>query len=424
MTKDNAALQQALREYDQVAKRYVEDLQDKGIVFEDEGASDARIAPLREKLALRGAIFRNAGASIQIGWLSRACEECTGRTGSQTFSTTLKCHRDCYFCFNHNLEGYQAFFDAGCPWEAEMEDAARTNPGLAAIAVTGGEPLLTLDASVALLERAGKLFPKSHKRMYTSGDLLTPESAARLRDAGLDEIRFSVKQDDPADLREKVLANMKMATDYIPDVMVEMPIIPGTMDSMKEWFLRFQENGIKGINLLEFCFPFCNWEEFKRRGFVMRNPVFPVMYDYQYSGGLAVAGSEELCLQLMLWAQDQGLTFGMHYCSLENKHRSEMRQKNERAAAAHPCISFDEGDFFLKTAKVFGDDRSIAHPLLTAAGCTDFMPDDQEQSLAFPLRFAKALEGEDVQVMECFLVMESDKDGSYLMDVHLQPYKN
>ena len=69
--------------------------------------------------------------------------------------------------------------------------------------------------------------------MYTSGDLLTEESARRLRDAGLQEIRFSVKNDDPEQLQQRVLANMELAGRYIPDVMVEMPIVPGTEEEMK-----------------------------------------------------------------------------------------------------------------------------------------------------------------------------------------------
>ena len=69
------------------------------------------------------------------------------------------------------------------------------------------------------------------------------------------------------------------------------------------------------------------------------------MYDYGYSGGLAVAGSEELILELMDWALGAGMTFGMHYCSLENKHRSEIRQKKRapftrtRASSSTRAIS-------------------------------------------------------------------------------------
>ena len=353
--------------------------------------------------------------------------ECTGNRGSETFSTTFKCHRDCYFCFNHNQPDYEKFFREGCPWEEGVDRAAAENGALACVGLTGGEPLLDLENALRFLGRAGELWPGAHKRLYTSGDLLTVEAAARLRDAGLDEIRFSVKDDDAPEQQERVIAAMRLAKEFIPSVMVEMPVIPGARTHLQQLFRQFEDVGIDGINLLEFCFPFCNWDEFARRGLTLKNPPFEVMYDYGYSGGLAVAGSEELALELMLWALGEGLGFGMHYCSLENKHRSEMRQKNERAAHAHPCVAFDEGDFFLKTAKAFGPDVEPVRAALEAEGCTDFMEDAEEGSLAFPPRYLETVrsvrrpDGEPVQLQRCFLVYETGEDGGYLIDVALRP---
>lgn len=419
---ENAALSRALEKYTVVEKDYVEALREKGLKFAEPHAGDARIAELRARLAERGVTFRNAGASVVSGWHSKACVECTGDKGSETFSTTFKCHRDCYFCFNHNLADYDKFFREGCPWEKGLERSAYENAGkLACVGLTGGEPLLALEDSLRFLEAACEKFPGVHMRMYTSGDLLTEESAARLRDAGLREIRFSVKDFDPEDLQERVLEAMELATRFIPDVMVEMPIIPGTGERMKELFARFDAIGIKGINMLEFCFPFCNWDEFDKRGLLIRNPPFPIMYDYGYSGGLPIAGSEELILELMLHGLDAGVSFGMHYCSLENKHRSEMRQMNERGAGIHPCFSFDGGDFFLKTAKVFGPDRDLAGRALEACGCRDFMENEAEDSLSFPLRYASQLKGVGVTPVESFCVLERDERGSYLREVGLVP---
>lgn len=421
----NRALDAALAEYAAVGQRYVKALKDKGLVFAESGAGAERCAELRAELAARGVSVRNAGASLSSGHLSPACVECTGNRGSETFSTTFKCHRDCYFCFNRNQPDYERFFREGCPWEEVVARAAAENDTLACVGLTGGEPLLDLEGSLRFLARAGELWPRAHKRLYTSGDLLTESAAAQLRDAGLDEIRFSVKDDDAPEQQERVIAAMRLAKRFIPSVMVEMPVIPGARRHMEELFRRFDEVGIDGINLLEFCFPFSNWNEFARRGFTLKNPPFEVMYDYGYSGGLAVAGSEQLILELMLWALDQGVSFGMHYCSLENKHRSEIRQKNERAAQVHPCIAFDDGDFFLKTAKVFGPDIAAARPALEAAGCRDFMEDADEQSLAFPPRYLGAVravvraDGEPVQPMLCSLVCETGEEGSYLIDVAL-----
>ena len=423
----NEALEAAVRAYAEVGARYVGALEGKGLVFAPVDEGRVRREQLRERLMARGVISRNAGASLSWGHLSPACVECTGNRGSETFSTTFRCHRDCYFCFNHNQPDYEKFFREGCPWEDGLARSAAENDDLACMGVTGGEPLLDLDNAIALLERTRELWPRAHRRMYTSGDLLTEQSAARLRDAGLDEIRFSVKDDDDPAMRRRVIDAMRLAKRYIPSVMVEMPVIPGAKEHMKELFRAFDEVGVDGVNLLEFCFPFCNWDEFARRGLTLKNPPFEVMYDYGYSGGLAVAGSEELVLELMDWALDEGMTFGMHYCSLENKHRSEIRQKNERAVHAHPCIELDQGDFFLKTAKVFGEDADAARPLLEGAGCSDFLVDEDERSLAFPPRYARALDGarradgDPVQVMLCSLVYENEGGQSYLIDVGLEP---
>lgn len=417
----NSALAAALRGYEETIEGYVAQLEEKGLAFAPKDAGAARIAELRAALRERGAEFRNGGASIRTGWLSQACVECTGNRGSETFSTTFKCHRDCYFCFNCNLADYQKFFDEGCPWEEGLADAVRRyKNGLACVGLTGGEPLLNLDDSLRFLQRVGKLFPGAHRRMYTSGDLLTEEGAARLRDVGLNEIRFSVKVDDPDERRERVLQNMALAARYIPDVMVEMPIIPGTRALMEEWFKRFAENGIKGINLLEFCFPFNNWDEFAKRGFELRNPPFDVAYDYGYSGGLAVAGSEELALELMLFGLNEGVPFGMHYCSLENKHRSEMRQMNEPAAQLHPCFTFDEQDFFLKAGKVFGADCAPARAALKASGCADFLENDAEQSLTFPLAYAADLRAAGAEVVQSVNILEKQDGGRYIRELALK----
>lgn len=417
------ALKAALDHFDKIEKDYVDALVDKGLTFAPRNSHIARVSQLRQELAKRQAIFRNAGASISCGWLSKACVECTGVNGSETFSTTFKCHRNCYFCFNFNLVDYDKYVQCGCPWEQELAAAHEATGGkLAVIGLTGGEPLLNLDDSIAFLKRAGELFPNAHKRMYTSGDLLTPDGAKRLAQAGLDEIRFSIKQDDSCQLRETVLNNMKMAASYIKDVVVEMPIVPDTKEVMKDWMRRFAQNGIKGMNLLEFCFPFHSWEEFDKRGFTLKNPPFDEMFDYGYSGGLAVAGSEELALELMVWALDEGLGFGLHYCSLENKHRSEIRQMNEPARNVHPIFEFDESDFFVKTAKVFGAQRDAARQILLDAQVQDVVEDDDDDTIAFAPRYASLFDGTDISPMIAFNVLDRDEQGRFLREVALKPY--
>lgn len=423
---ENVALEKARAEFAQVESNYISALEEKGLSFAARGEDDAECKELREELVKRGVEVRNAGASLSFGFLSPACIECTGNKGSETFSTTFKCHRDCYFCFNKNVSDYEKFFKEGCPWQEGLDRARSENDSLACIGLTGGEPLLQFSDSMRFLKEAHERFPMAHRRMYTSGDLLTEDMARDLRDVGLDEIRFSVKDDDSEDQQARVLNAMRIAKRYIPTVMVEMPIIPGAEDHMKELLREFAEIGIDGINMLEFCFPFSNWEDFSSRGFLLRNPPFEVMYDYGYSGGLAISGSEQLILKLMVWAIDEGLDIGFHYCSLENKHRSEIRIKNERASGISRCLTFDEGDFFLKCAQAYGIDAEVVKEALDGCGCSDYILDEAAQSISFPLGYLDSMrgmkrpDGGSLELQVCYFVYETEGDKGYLIDVALR----
>ena len=224
---------------------------------------------------------------------------------------------------------------------------------------------------MCLLRPRERAFPDAHLRLYTSGDLLDEALLVRLREAGLDEVRFSAKQDDPPHLVEKVFANMALAKRVVPTVMVEMPVIPGTEKQMQGLLQRFEEVGIDGVNLLEFTYAMWNWEVYESLGLALKDPPYPVFYDYVYAGSLAVQGSERLALRLMLWAHDRGLGLAMHYCSLENKHRAQIRNLTEPYARINKCYAFDYDDFFLKTALAFGPDRAPVRSVLKARGCTE-----------------------------------------------------
>lgn len=100
------------------------------------------------------------------------------------------------------------------------------------------------------------------------------------------------------------------------------------------------------------------------RGLELRQNPYPILYNYWYAGGLPIAGSEAECLELMRFADERGLRLGVHYCSLDNKNTGQIYQQNKgflldkAFAAAHGWLHFDEGDYFLKCAKVVGDDAS------------------------------------------------------------------
>lgn len=321
-----------------------------------------------DELCEGGLRVLNDGKSLVHGWQSSACEACRLGLRTETFVMTLACPRRCFFCFNPN----QVDFDgrvAG-PRDVVSQLKARADRGvrLEHVALTGGEPLLFPDETVVFFQTAQELFPGVHTRLYTSGAGLDPELLECLREAGLSEIRFSIKTDDTPESVDEVLALIAAAVGVIPDVIVEMPVMPDEVPLMQELLLRLDAFGVRGINLLELGFPLFNGEAFARRGYQLKHEPYRVLYDYAYAAGLPVAGSEEACLTLLKFAQDSNLSMGVHYCSMENKHTGQVFQQNAPEASKYSLRLMSTRDHFLKSAKVFGADRALVREILTDAG--------------------------------------------------------
>lgn len=367
--RDAAMLPPSYKGY---ANRFVEVCRDLRRTMEGFGlpieAVDAQaIESLRERLRDAGARFRNDGKSIVLGPLSAACERC--RTGERSVSqfVSLACPRSCWFCFNANQFDYEQYRSCRKNWREEM-DAHRKHMGtLDYVALTGGEPLLYPDEACAFFAYAKQLNPKVHCRLYTSGWGVNEALLARLAESGLDEIRFSIKLDDAYEtemassalLDEPLGAQLERvasAVGVINAVMVEMPVIPGTQAQMRTILRELDRMGAFGINLLEFCFPLHNAHVYAARGFSLAADPYRIPYDYGYAGALPVAGSEQEALELAVWAAQQNLRIGIHYCSLENKNTAQIFAQNHAGAFDIAPYRFSQRDFFYKVLRGFGPD--------------------------------------------------------------------
>ncbi len=353
-------LQQWLDVYEGIYNDFMQSIEDTGVSFALAHAHNDKLASLKLNLRNKGAWFRNGDASISNNGISTACEACTGGSGSRTFYYSLQCNRDCYFCFNNNQSNYEEHIIGQRDWRGEFAEMLSGKTEMTHLALTGGEPLLFPQEALSFFETAHKNWPNAHLRLYTTGYQLNEDLLELLVSAGLSEIRFSIKLDDESFVQSEAIERIRMAKRYKLDVMVEMPVIPGTLTQMKELLLKLDSIGIYGINLLEFCYAFNNWAEFQSRGFTIKNPPFPVLYDYVYAGSLPISESEIECLKLLEFAIDQKLNLGVHYCSLENKHRDQIRTQNTSLKFRNACYVLDNDDYFLKTCKVFDGDVELA----------------------------------------------------------------
>jgi len=355
-------------------------------------------------------IFRNCGASLVYNRISPACEACKRGVGTMTSYISFRCHRSCFFCFNPNQDNYEMHCRQEKDWRGDLAAVKREGGQLTHIALTGGEPLLHADEAVEFFRLAGELFPQAHRRLYTSGDLLTESVLERLRAAGLDEIRFSCKLEDSAVMKERVFSNMELALKYIPAVMVEMPVMPDREQEMRELLERLDALGIFGINLLELCFPYYNAEMFRSRGYELKYPPYRTLYNFWYAGGLPVAGSEPTALRLIRFAREKGMRLGIHYCSLENKNFGQMYQQNHILARGDRTMYFSPEDYYLRTVKAFGADAVQVRRIFDKVGNRNYIYSRENNFIQFHPRDAHLLTGRGTELAVSVCVME-ERDG-------------
>jgi len=372
-----------------------------------------------ERLRSRGIVLRNDDKSLYLNHISPACLACQAGAGSATLFISLQCHRDCFFCFNPNQEDYEHFTHHKLDVLAALDQmAASDGKKMKYLALTGGEPLLHPAETIAFFERARQKFPRAHTRLYTSGDHLNASLLEQLQQAGLQEIRLSIRLQDLENGHRHTYERLRLCTGYIPSVMVEMPVLPGRLVEMKGVLLELESIGVFGINLLELCFPMHNPEAFRERGYHIKTPPYRILYNYWYAGGLPIAGSELDCLDLLEFSQEAGLRLGVHYCSLENKHSGQVFQQNSKQ---RPLATgyFSRRDYFIKTAKVFGEDIPAALAVFKRIKYDRYGQDQQHDSLEFHVGKIPALAGLDLQVAVCSSVVEARPDGSYFRELGL-----
>jgi pyruvate formate-lyase activating enzyme-like uncharacterized protein len=389
-----------------------------GLPLEKNDIEDSRQSK-QAQLKASGAIFRNNNKSIlSNSRISSACEACQTGTGSFTTFVSLKCHRDCYFCFNKNQDDYSFYVANQKDINKELIELLASGVNLKHLAVTGGEPLLHKEETLSFLRLAKELTPATYTRLYTAGDLLDVEALKGLKEYSLDEIRFSIKMEDSPQKIKHVLSKIALSKDYIPNVLVEMPVIPGTMAEMKELLLELEELDIFGINLLEFCFPLENTPAFQERGLELKNPPYEVFYNYWYAGGLAVANSEQMCMELVEFAMEKKLKLGVHYCSLENKFTGQVYQQNHDQQLGETYI-FSQKDYFLKTAKVFGKDQQKVKAILEQYQLP-YVINSQYNYLQFSIKAIERLGKANVDIIISSNVVEFEGKDQLVREVNIE----
>ncbi|XOB63865.1 radical SAM protein [Deferribacteres bacterium DY0037] len=413
----NERLRQYAERYLSIYRQFENALAAEGLEFAEDRSE--RLIALKAECITSGVLARNSCKSYLLNNFSKACEDCCKGYSSSTFILTLDCNRDCFFCSNRNQENYKEslgkVFDIG----GEYENYIKNGMKFTSVAVTGGEPLMHPDMCISFYKKVKKTDKRTHTRLYTNGDLLDERY---LKELGryLDEIRISAKDEDGiydlAGLKEK----LDLSKRYVKDVTVEMPVLPDSFDEMAALLNMLEKVGVFSINLLEFLFPWQNVENYKELGYKIKNRPYRVLYKYNYAGGLPVDGSEETALQIIKYAAERSFKLGVHYCSLENKLTSQIYQQNVLTKLS-PLEVMDNEDFFIKTAKTFGEDAFKVRNVLDENNIYYYTFDESKESIEFRTNDIRLLKGSDVgEIGISYFVTESNGINKFLREINFE----
>jgi pyruvate formate-lyase activating enzyme-like uncharacterized protein len=282
--------------------------------------------------------------SWKLGALAEGCKYCVRGEKLVLFITGL-CNVKCYYCpISDNKYGKDVVYanEKEIKNVSEAIEEAKLS-GSKGCGITGGDPLLKVERCVEYIKALKKEFGNNfHIHLYTTTKNISEDKLKMLYDAGLNEIRFHLKED---------FEKIEMALKYNWDVGVEVPVVPGE-DLTK--MVDFIEGKVKFLNLNELEMADnenCDLSKFETRD------------ELSY----AVKGSEEEALKLLNYCKDKKLN--VHFCTarLKNVHQLGNRIKLRAKIIAEPFDTItSEGT--LVRGFIEGDDFADVLHYLKARG--------------------------------------------------------
>lgn len=266
-------------------------------------AGDER-AELIAWLRMHDAEFGCCDTKVDSRRLSPGCRTCATGGWSCLFING-RCNVSCFYCptsqddTSHPQTNGIAF--------ASPDDYAEyvARFGFTGASISGGEPLLTLDRTLAYLDAVKRRCGDSvHLWMYTNGTLLTREIAIELRSAGLDEIRFDIGATGYQ------LAKLQLAVGIVPTVTVEIPAVPEEEGLLREKLKEMAAVGVQHLNLHQMRLTPYNSQHLASRP-----------YTFLHGESVTVLESELTALRLVRYALEEGIDLPVHYCSFPYKRR-------------------------------------------------------------------------------------------------------
>ena len=197
--------------------------------------------------------------------------------------------------------------------------------------ITGGDPMLDFAKTVQAIKSLKRAFGDEHHiHCYTSIPIKA-EQAAKLGEAGLDELRFHL-----LDLSlKKYEQSVRSANQAGISVGVELPAEPDKEDKLMSLLVELNNSPVEFLNINELEITIGNQNNMDVRGFNLAGAITA-----------AAEGSAELGLKLKNAAKD--MNFHVKFCTAKYKDAGQLRNRFKR-----------RGEATLRPYEILSDDDTI-----------------------------------------------------------------
>lgn len=253
------------------------------------------------------------GDSLIVGKLPVGCRLCAKGSKMVLFVTGL-CDSSCYYCpLSQNKAGHDVVFADEMPVSDEndilFEAKAIRSEGAG---ISGGDPLCQLERTLGYIELLKKEYGTSfHTHLYTSQTDISEVDLQRLKNAGLDEIRFHPQTNDWSGIQRAVQVGL--------DVGLEVPALPGKQEKLIELAKHAEEIGVSFLNINELEASETNFEKLVSLGMKLTSMECA-----------SIEGSASTAAEVLEWAKDNLQNLSVHFCSARFKDSVQMRKRLER----------------------------------------------------------------------------------------------
>ncbi|MEK6732819.1 MAG: radical SAM protein [Candidatus Omnitrophota bacterium] len=251
------------------------------------------------------------------GALSPGCFMCAKGTWSCVFIHD-KCTTDCFFCPGDRKSiGWNSGRTEGIIFSNPDDYADYVNKfGFKGAGFSGGEPLLVFDKLTRYIKTLRKKNGDGlYIWMYSNGDLIDISKLKKLKESGLNEIRFNIAA------RGYDLKPVRMASGIIDKVTVEIPAIPEDYEIVKRLLPKLYEIGVNFLNIHQLDTYPHNYKNYVKRKYRL--------LDIPYS---PVFASELAALKILKYAVDKKIKLPVNYCSSAYKNNIQLNSKRQRFA--------------------------------------------------------------------------------------------